>query len=199
MSDPPLPPPRRARPRPRGRAGGRRPAEMPSAGRDCALSRGFWVRWDIKQKASSTARTPRMETRATRPRRYHWPMPTGTVGLVAHARRISRHRPAPDYCNDHHTGPSHSIGPRAQHVMHIVHRAHCVHCVSGKGTQVLCTIAHIMPAIRVHIVLLCNRQGNASSLPYGSHVYPARERKFSCPYIVVYQPSSTSFVGVNGT
>jgi len=140
---------------------------------------------------------PPREHRAWRPVRLARDVTTGPCPLVAHG--VSRHRPAPDYCNDHHTGPSHSIGPRAQHVIHIVHRAHCVHCVSGKGTQVLCIIAHIMPAIRVHIVLLCNRQGNASSLPYGSHVYPARERKFSCPYIVVYQPSSTSFVGVNGT
>ena len=87
-------------------------------------------------------------------------------------------------------------------------------CVSGKGTQVLCIIAHIMPANRVHIVLLCIRQGNASSpsvccscvsgkgtqvlCPYVVHVYPARERKFSTVCCRV-QPSSTSFVGVNGS
>ena len=187
-------PPRRARPRPRGRAAaGARPR--------CRV-RGVTVHCRVGSGSggiSSKRLHPPREHRAWRPVRLARDVTTGPCPLVAHARRISRHRPAPDYCNDHHTGPSHSIGPRAQHVMHIVHRAHCVHCVSGKGTQVLCTIAHIMPAIRVHIVLLCNRQGNASSLPYGSHVYPARERKFSCPYIVVYQPSSTSFVGVNGT
>jgi hypothetical protein len=185
---PPAPPRARptAAPWPRGAAG---PAEMPSAGRDCRVGSGMDQAKGFIHR-ENTAHGDPCDSPETLPLAQ---VPTGSP------RRISRHRPAPDYCNDHHTGPSHSIGPRAQHVMHIVHRAHSVHCVSGKGTQVLCIIAHIMPAIRVHIVLLCNRQGNASSLPYGSHVYPARERKFSCPYIVVYQPSSTSFVGVNGT
>ena len=125
------------------------------------------------------------------PGRGACPEPTVAHGVV--------HRPAPDYCNDHHTGPSHSIGHRAQHVfMHIVLGAHCVHCVSGKGTQVLCIIAHIMPAIRVHIVLLCIRQGNASSLSVWFSCVSGKGTQVLCPYVVVYQPSSTSFVGVNG-
>jgi hypothetical protein len=69
--------PHAARAPDRGPVAARRPApaEMPSA-------RGVTVAWVVGYQAKGfihrTARTPRMETRATRPRRYHWPMPTGS-------------------------------------------------------------------------------------------------------------------------
>jgi hypothetical protein len=169
----PAPPPRRARarPRPRGRAG--RPARPRCRVRGVTVA---WVVGWIKQKASSTARTPRMETRATRPRRYHWPR----CPLVAHGAFHGTDQPQITVMTitlDHRTasGLAHSmlctlfivlivfiVYPAREHKFSVSSRTSCqpsactlFFCVTGKGTQVLCRMA-----------LMCIRQGNASSLAH---------------------------------